>query len=711
MFIKKVKLLNFCQHRDKEIEFSSGLNVIVGPNGCGKSNVLNGIYGCLTGDFTRNAGKTADNISLNRLSNQPSLIDLEFSHNNYDMRLVRKLDPIERQLYVGDSIITADKDVTEKLQNVLEVDKEIIGQYVFVEQWDHFGPLSLSAAKRISAFQKLFKIEQLNKISDKLADGSLKLAVAAATMYSLPDLITEKSNLEQKINDINTVLADMPSTEEYDLELSKHNKVSENWSRKQKLQTSMSDRLKQLETIVEEKQKLEDSKSVSSIKLIELDDAIFALKETHDSASNAEAAWVKYNYYMDQKNKCEKKNKELTDEAISKVKPEKPEDYVESTEELSKTIDDMKFKLEQHKQFISSIDAENETASCPTCGTPATNLLDRWNKAKEESEELSTSICEILKKVAASSNYDKQSFVYLTWLRGYEKRVDEAMKVYASLNVETEPEFSREEAKNVLAAYTKLTEELVVVGKQINKFDIEISKKETAASQQTAELEREKEELNKYLDLTEESVKEAQEAINKIKASKLVISNFKTDWAVNNANLKSIEEKIRNTKKQLADAEVHSSWNDRVDNLKKIFKYNALPMFLSQRYMERVVVELNKTLSQIGVPFNIELESDLSFLANFGSHKVPAARLSGGQKIILTIAYRLAVNFTFASNLGLLCLDEPTVGLDDANLGALEKAFERLKDFSLSNGVQIIVVTHEKGISHLFDRTIDLSKV
>jgi exonuclease SbcC len=116
-------------------------------------------------------------------------------------------------------------------------------------------------------------------------------------------------------------------------------------------------------------------------------------------------------------------------------------------------------------------------------------------------------------------------------------------------------------------------------------------------------------------------------------------------------------------------------------------------------------------LNDIGLPFNIKLEDDLSFTANFGSHEVPATRLSGGQKIMLTIAYRLAINFTFATNLGLLCLDEPTVGLDDANLGALEKAFERLKQFSLANGVQIVVVTHEKGISHLFDHTIDLSRV
>jgi len=100
MFVNRVKFTNFCQHLDKEVEFRRGLNVIVGPNGSGKSNIVNGIYGALTGDFTRNAGKSADNISINKIAGRASQIELSFSHGNKEMSIVRRLDPVERQFCV-----------------------------------------------------------------------------------------------------------------------------------------------------------------------------------------------------------------------------------------------------------------------------------------------------------------------------------------------------------------------------------------------------------------------------------------------------------------------------------------------------------------------------------------------------------------------------------------------------------------------------------
>jgi len=289
--------------------------------------------------------------------------------------------------------------------------------------------------------------------------------------------------------------------------------------------------------------------------------------------------------------------------------------------------------------------------------------------------------------------------------------VAEATKAAENIVVEVEPDFSRKEASEILAVFKSLNDKLISTAKQISKIDADKSKLEGMESQLQAELVNDLEELSKYETVDEKSVETAQLNIAKLKEDKNLLNSLNTNLAVSKSELKAIEEKIAAAHNQIKLSEIHSGWNERIDNLKKVFKFNALPTVISYRYMDRVVVELNRTLSDIGVPFNIELEPDLSFVANFGSHKVPATRLSGGQKIMLTIAYRLAVNFTFATNLGLLCLDEPTVGLDDANLGALEKAFERLRQFSLANGVQIVVVTHEKGISHLFDHTIDLTQV
>jgi DNA repair exonuclease SbcCD ATPase subunit len=708
MFLKKVRLRNFCQHIDRTVEFQKGLNVIVGPNGSGKSNILNAVYGALTGDFGRNSGKAAENISLNSDGGE-SGVDLHFSHNSQDLRLVRRLDPTDRQLYVNDKVYTSDKEVAEKLLHILEVDKEILGQYVFVEQWDNFGPLALSAAKRISAFQKLFKIEQLNKIGDNLSDGSLKLATVGVNASSLQDLNANLIKAEQAVVDLTTKLSTMPLEADLDAEILRNSDIVSLWDRKTKLENSVTSRLETIKKLEKDKQDHEVKLKSLTDELLSLHDLIDQLEASAEEASKIEALWVKYDNYLDQKKKAEKALALIEAERLLNPEPQQPEDYLTDAEAVALTLDSLKFKQKQHTQFLSSINPDDDSASCPTCGTPAKNLKDKWLKAKDELTELSDSITKLTSQLASTALYDKKAALHQAWKVNFMRRKETAERVLAEVSEVEQPSVSRDEAKEILNKRKILKDSFIDVGNKINVLDVSGGKIAVALEHQNAEMTKELNELTSYSDLDENSVNSSNTRISELKAVKGSIQRLNTDIALAEAEVTNCKQRIATANEQVRLASLHDSWNERVDNLKKVFRYNALPMVLSYKYMAKVVTELNDTLAQIGVPFNIELEQDLSFTANFGSKKVPAARLSGGQKVILTIAYRLAVNSTFASNLGLLCLDEPTVGLDEANLGALEKAFDRLKQFSASNGVQILVVTHEKNIGHLFDHTIDLA--
>lgn len=707
MFLKKVKLRNFCQHISRTVEFQKGLNVIVGPNGSGKSNILNAVYGALTGDFGRNAGKAAENISLNTDGGECS-VDLHFSHNSQDLRLLRRLEPVDRQLFVNDKIYTSDKEVSEKLLHILEVDKEILGQYVFVEQWDNFGPLALSAAKRISAFQKLFKIEQLNKIGDNLSDGSLKLSTVGIASQNLQELNDNFSKAVQAVKDLTTALEALPSETDLDSEILQYSNIVSLWARKVKLENSVASRLEAIKKLEQDKTEHDAKTQELTDELLALHDAIDQIEPSAEEALKVEALWIKYDSYLQQQQQAQKALNILEAEKLLNPEPQQPYDYLTDLESVTLTLDSLKFKQRQHNQFISSINPEDESASCPTCGTPASNLKDKWLEAKEELLALSDSITALTEQIASTAAFDKKKVLHLAWKTNFVKRLETANKTLADLVEVAQPSVSRDEAKGILEKKKILKDSFVATGNKINALDVLGGRLGTSLDHQTAEMQKELDELKGYSDLDETSVNSANTVISELKITKSRIQKLKTDIALSEAEVKNCNQKIEAARNQLSLAALHDSWNERIDNLKKVFKYNALPMVLSYKYMAKVVTELNNTLAQIGVPFNIELEQDLSFTANFGSKKVPAARLSGGQKVILTIAYRLAVNSTFAANLGLLCLDEPTVGLDEANLGALEKAFDRLKQFSASNGVQILVVTHEKNIGHLFDHTIDL---
>lgn len=708
MLLKKVKFRNFCQHVDRDITFNKGLNVIIGPNGSGKSNILNGIYGALTGDFSRNSGKAAENIALNGDGGESS-VDLLFSHGGNDLRILRRLEPADRRFQIGTETYTSDKEVAEKLQQILEVDKEILGQYVFVEQWDNFGPLSLSAAKRISAFQKLFKIEQLNNIGNNLADGSLKLSTLSLGNMSLHDLEESRQKAIQAISDLKTVLESQPKESEIDDSIFNNSNIVNLWARKNKLEASVSTRADAIEKLLTQQHTY--SSQINDLKkyLLQIHDSLVEMEDSLKSANSVEASWVKYDGYMAQLEKAKKAVAVLEAEKLANVEPIKPEGYLENLEDVKQSLDNLKLTQKQNQQFIASINPDNDSATCPTCGTPAKDLKDKWLEAKNELSGLADQIAQLTNQISETLVYERQKAIHLSWKENYLKRFNAAVLDLSSIESVETPSVSREEAKTIILQYNTLKDEFIQTSNSINGLDKQLASTTAACEQQDIEFKKESEELKTYAEITKETVDQVNSKIAELKQTKANISKLKTDLALAEASVKNIDEKVESVTQQIKLAALHESWNDRVDNLKKVFKYNALPMVLSYKYMARVVTELNNTLAQIGIPFTIELEQDLSFVANFGRKKVPAARLSGGQKVILTIAYRLAVNFTFATNLGLLCLDEPTVGLDEANLGALEKAFDRLKQFSSANGVQILVVTHERNISHLFDHTIDLT--
>ncbi|MBW3554411.1 MAG: ATP-binding protein, partial [Gemmatimonadetes bacterium] len=49
MRLNRLRLLNFRQHADTEIEFRSGVTGIIGPNGAGKSTLLEAIAWAIYG--------------------------------------------------------------------------------------------------------------------------------------------------------------------------------------------------------------------------------------------------------------------------------------------------------------------------------------------------------------------------------------------------------------------------------------------------------------------------------------------------------------------------------------------------------------------------------------------------------------------------------------------------------------------------------------
>jgi DNA replication and repair protein RecF len=83
MFAKRLKLTNFRNYYSADIEFSSGVNLIYGPNGQGKTNLVEAINFFAGLDSHRVAGHSP----LIRQGKSTAIISLELSHEGRDLLL------------------------------------------------------------------------------------------------------------------------------------------------------------------------------------------------------------------------------------------------------------------------------------------------------------------------------------------------------------------------------------------------------------------------------------------------------------------------------------------------------------------------------------------------------------------------------------------------------------------------------------------------
>jgi DNA repair exonuclease SbcCD ATPase subunit len=124
--------------------------------------------------------------------------------------------------------------------------------------------------------------------------------------------------------------------------------------------------------------------------------------------------------------------------------------------------------------------------------------------------------------------------------------------------------------------------------------------------------------------------------------------------------------------------------------------------------------DTNKFLEILGSPFSVSIDKDTLgylFSMNDGSGPetpMPAEALSGGQKVLLAVAFRLASYCMFAGKYGLLSLDEPTAYLDDANVANFCTLLESIKSTAVSMDLQILISTHERSVLPYLDSVLDI---
>src|SRR5437879_35374 len=186
MQLLRLRLVNFRQHADTELEFGPGITGIIGPNGSGKTSILEAIAWALYGV----QAVRGDKDSIRRLGAKGRAgveVDLEFRLGAHEYRVKRGLSTAVLH-QDGHVIANSLKAVTDKLERTLGMSHDEFFNTYFTGQKELAVMAALGKTERAAFLSRVLGYERLREAQERVREVRNEVAAEVRGLEAgLPD--------------------------------------------------------------------------------------------------------------------------------------------------------------------------------------------------------------------------------------------------------------------------------------------------------------------------------------------------------------------------------------------------------------------------------------------------------------------------------------------------------------------------------------------
>ncbi|MFX0102306.1 MAG: AAA family ATPase [Candidatus Hodarchaeota archaeon] len=672
MHIDRVKLVNFRQYKgEHEINFTPGFNLVQGPNGTGKSNLLYAIYFGFYRATKKGMVASEDFISFGE---EYTEVTIDFTHLDKSFRIQRRLDRENKEQYKY-------SEYSEKLNEFIEI-KGMGGKKALKER------IEKDTGMRQMVFESIVFAEQKNYYQivrgDKdFMDNALHVLPLTFLQKRITQMVPKKKEIETREQ----------LYEQYKEGLGQNQGIID------QQETLIKENEKKIARVDEEINKLiKNNKAYAGLEKVLKGFDINKLITYHNDIISSMKERTKS---LKQKKNFEKEHGELKSiqDKINQMDI-KLEDLGVAKSNENLNLQDLKVKLgeknseiKNNKEIIDNLNGLSGQTECPMCKQPVTkeHLKDEVEKYQDLKIKLQEKFTELVTKIDEKSaaikvlddnvsNLEeektnlKKNEINLTSL---EKSIMDRKNEIEKLKKENELALGKalNPINEIIKSYNDIFE---------NKIPILLEAKLDPINNAYTTMEKSIELKKKEFTSEKKKLDGEKESINK------QITSLKSNVSIAKKNIKDIQEKIRTLKLEYVMDQKLLLLGNVMDYLVKEFrerKVEQLTAYTMEWYNKLVAVPLFRDIMINKDNYSVSVLPMQSIVSS-DDYKDVTKYASGGHETFIAIAERLALLEIFGTNFGMF--DEITDNADSAN------ATNMIMELSASGDFldQVIAVTH-----------------